>query len=81
MNGAILSPRSTSDQRKLAIQISRTLNEVKQELEQVRQDAKQLVTMTNAQLLAPSSLSLAEDMLKQAQYAYTGQSSPSTKPA
>jgi hypothetical protein len=81
MNGAILSPRSTSDQRKLALQISTALNEVQQELEQVRQDARQLVRMTNAQLLAPSSLSLVEDMLKQAQYAYTGQPSPSTKPA
>jgi eukaryotic-like serine/threonine-protein kinase len=78
MNGAILSPLTQPEQRTLAIQINSGLDAVRRSLEQVYQDAKRLVHLTNAQLLQPSSLSLVDDLANQAQLAYAGQLDPST---
>lgn len=78
MNGAIQSPQTTPDQRKLAIQINAGLDNVRRLLEAVQHDAKQLLSMSNVQLLQPSSLSILDDLATQAQYAYTGQLNPST---
>jgi eukaryotic-like serine/threonine-protein kinase len=78
MDGAIQSPQTTPDQRKLAIQINMGLDNVKRLLESVLRDAKQLSGMTSIQLLQPSSLSILDDLATQAQYAYTGQLNPST---
>lgn len=78
MDGAIQSPQTTPDQRKLAIQINTGLDNVKRLLEAVLRDAKQLSGMTSIQLLQPSSLSILDDLVNQAQNAYTGQLNPST---
>jgi hypothetical protein len=78
MTGAIQSPQTTQDQRKLAIQINVGLDNVKRLLELAYRDAKELVNMTNTQLLLSSSLSILDDLATQAQYAYTGQLNPST---
>ncbi|MFL5706852.1 MAG: hypothetical protein ACJ8AG_29130, partial [Ktedonobacteraceae bacterium] len=78
INGAVLSPQTTSEQRKLAIQIEGGIDSVKRLLAQVYQDARQLVRLTNAQLLQPSALILLDNMATQAQYAYTGRANPST---
>jgi hypothetical protein len=51
---------------------------VEYRLQLVRQDAKQLVAMTDAQLAQPSTLLLLNDMLTQASYAYSGQFDPTT---
>jgi eukaryotic-like serine/threonine-protein kinase len=78
LNGAILSPQATPAQHQLAVQISTNIDSTRQELTQIYQDAKQLLPLSNAQLLQPSSLALLDQMATQAQDAYTGQSSPST---
>jgi len=78
MDGAIQSLQTTPDQRTLAIRINTGLNQVKLWLEQVYLDAKQLVSMSNAQLLRSSSLTILDDLAEQAQYAYTGQFNLST---
>ena len=78
MVGAIQSPQTTQDQRKLAIQINAGLDNVKRLLESVYRDAKHLVNLINTQLLQSSSLSILDDLATQAQYAYTGQLNPST---
>ena len=47
-------------------------------LQKVRQDAKQLIPMTDAQLLRPPSLSLLDDMVTNADYAFNGRLDPTT---
>jgi len=78
MGGAIESPQTTADQRTLAIQINRGLDREKSVLEQVHQDAKQLLSKDVAQLLQPAALSILNDLANQAQDAYTGHINLST---
>ena len=77
MNGALLAPQTTAGQRQLGLQISRELDSVKNEVVQAAQDARQLVRLTDAQLLQASALTLLDDLATQAQDAYTGQLDPS----
>ncbi len=46
---------------------------MKRLLEAVYRDAKQLVNLNDTQLLQPSSLSILDNLVTQAQDAYTGQ--------
>jgi serine/threonine protein kinase len=78
LNGAVLSPQATSDQRTLAGQIDAAMNKLKDVFRQVHQDAKLLVQMTDRQLLQSSSLSILNDLVMQAQNAYAGQLDPTT---
>lgn len=78
LNGAILSPQATPEQHQLAIQIGKGIDSVRNALIQVYQDARQLVRMTDEQLLQASALTMLDTMATQAQYAYTGQPNPST---
>jgi predicted lipoprotein len=78
LNGAVLSPQATPDQRTLAGQIDAAMNKLKEVFGQVHQDAKLLVQMTDRQLLQSSSLSILNDLVMQAQNAYAGQLDPST---
>ena len=78
LHGLATSPGATTGQKQLAVQIDTALNQVQALLEQIRQDAKQLVMMTDAQLLQPSTLSLLDAMVKQAQDMFVGQFDPST---
>lgn len=78
MAGAIQSPQTTPDQRKLAVQITTRLDGEKPLFEQVRQDAKQLLNMSDSQLLGARALTILNDLATQAQNAYTGQLDPST---
>ncbi len=73
------APGVTADMRMLAIQSRQALREnVQPWLTRVRQDAKQLVQMTDAQLLQPSALLLLDDMVAAANYAFVGRLDPST---
>jgi eukaryotic-like serine/threonine-protein kinase len=73
------APGATADMRTLAIQSQQALREnVQPWLTHVRQDAKQLVQMTDAQLLQPSALLLLDDMVAAANYAFVGRLDPST---
>lgn len=74
--GAVLSPDATPEQRALAGKIHNALDQVRLELTQIQQDAKQLLVMTPAQLNQPSTLSLLDDLVTQCQYAYSGQTDP-----
>ncbi len=78
MAGAIQSPQTTSDQRTLAVEINARLDEEKGMFEQVQRDAKQLLYMSDAQLLGAQALTLLDDLATQAQNAYSGQLDPST---
>jgi hypothetical protein len=76
--GAMLSPDATPSQRQLAAHIHTAIDKVKFWLEQVHQDAKQLVVLTPAQLSLPSTLSMLDDMVTQTQLASSGQNDPLT---
>ena len=78
LNGALLAPQATTDQHRLAVQISGGIDHARRALTSVYQDAKQLLRMSDAQLLQASALTLLDDMATQAQYASTGQPDPST---
>jgi len=75
MAGVIQSQGATSSQRALALQINTAINNVKIWLEQVRQDAEQLLHMQNAQL---SGLAILGDLEAQARYAYAGRTDPAS---
>jgi hypothetical protein len=78
LDGAVLAPDATEGERALAAQIQMAINRVKNSLEQIHQDAKQLLMMAPDQLVQASTLSLVDDMVMQAQFAYTGQFDPQT---
>jgi len=77
MNGALLAPQATAEQRQLGIHISRELDGVKNSVARAAQDARQLVRLTDAHLLQAPALALLDDLATQAQDAYTGQLDPS----
>lgn len=77
INGVALSPSITLEQKQTALQIVKGIDAIKGQLAQVYQDSKQLVRMTDAQLLQTSTLTMLNDLTTQAQYAYTGRPDPS----
>jgi hypothetical protein len=78
LNAIAQAPGVTSDERALTAKINRGLNYLENWLQQLHQDAKQLLSMTNAQLLLPSTLPLLDDLQTNAFYAYVGQINPYT---
>jgi len=72
------SPNVTKDQIALAVEINQATNNVQFWLQQVHKDALQLINLSNAQLLLPSSRSILDDMKTQASFAFTGQIDPAT---
>jgi hypothetical protein len=70
--GAVLSPDATQEQRDQSAQIHIAIDQVKNWLQQIHQDAKQLVAMNSQQLGQPQALSLLDDMVTQAEHAYDG---------
>lgn len=78
MAGAIESPQTTPDQKALAIKINQALDAEISILSQARQDAKQLLVLTKAQLFQPATLTILNDLAAQTQNAYTGPINPTT---
>ncbi|HEX6110182.1 MAG TPA: serine/threonine-protein kinase [Ktedonobacteraceae bacterium] len=78
MAGAIQSPLTTPDQRKLAVQINTRLDNEKRMFEQIQQDAKRLLQMSYTQMLGTQALTILNDLATQAQNAYNGQLDPTT---
>src|SRR5205807_2294099 len=74
LTGVIQSPGSSAQAKALTTQLNKAVSDMKVVLERLRQDAVQLVHMSNAQLQQPAALALAGDMAQQAQEAYAGQS-------
>jgi len=78
LNGVIKAPDATPQMRTLAAEIIEALNNAKTWLQQVRTDARQLIQMNATQLSQPSTLTMLNDMLSNATYAYIGQLNPQT---
>jgi eukaryotic-like serine/threonine-protein kinase len=72
LQGLDTSPGRSPDQHARALQVEAQLAVVGQELEQVRLDAKRLLPLSTAQLLQPSTVSLLDDLSRQASLAYNG---------
>ena len=66
------------DLNTLTSQLNTAVTNVKNSLMQVRQDALQLVHMSDQQLAQPSAQALVGDMALQARNAYAGQPDPVT---
>jgi hypothetical protein len=81
LSALVQAPGISQDKQTLAAQIDQASKDVQARLQQVRQDAKQLVMMTPAQLLSQSTLALLNDMETAASSAYTGQINPTTNTA
>src|SRR5262249_15247514 len=78
LQGLTDSPDATDAQRILASKISNELNKINGHLEQVRQDAKQLINMSDTQIASPTAASLLTDLAGQANSAFVGQLDPVT---
>lgn len=73
LNGVVQAPDATPQMRVLGTQIIEALNNAKTWLQQVRVYAKQLEVMGTTQLSQPSTLTILDNMLQYATYAYIGQ--------
>jgi eukaryotic-like serine/threonine-protein kinase len=78
LNGVVQAPDATHQMRTLATKIIEALNNAKTWLGQVRGYAQQLVKMDAVQLAQPSTLTMLNNMLLDATYAYIGQLDPKT---
>jgi len=78
LSGAVLAPDATATQHALADQIQQGIDRIKTWLENIHQDAKKLLAMDANQLNQPSTLTILDDMVTNAQYAYVGQLDPLT---
>jgi serine/threonine protein kinase len=78
LNGVVQAPDATPHMRTLATQIIEALNNAKTWLQQVRAYAQMLVKMDANQLSQPSTLTMLNNMLSNATYAYIGQLNPAT---
>jgi serine/threonine protein kinase len=78
LNAIAQAPGATPDERKLAAQVNTGMENVGNRLATVRADAKQLLSMTDAQLHSQQALSVLNEMVTQAFYAYVGQLDPTT---
>jgi hypothetical protein len=77
LNALTQSPGVTQEKRLLAAQIDQSINNMQNWLEQVHQDAKQLINTPTAQYNSPASQSILDDMAANALYAFIGRLDPS----
>ena len=66
------SPDATPEQRQIATAVSQQLTVVAAALQHVRQDARQLVALSDVQLEQPAAQSLVDDLVEQTSTAYSG---------
>ncbi len=78
LTGLLNAPNSPLALRKSAATILTAMSNVRVWLEQLHDDARQIVGMTNDQLGKTGSLTLLNDMVDEANYAYAGQTNLST---
>jgi hypothetical protein len=80
LNGLLLASPTppTPELRQQVADIVAQLNNVKSGLTQVRHDALLIMKMSDKQLQQPQNLNLINDMIANANYAYTGQTDPNT---
>ncbi len=73
LNGLLQSGGSTATMHEQIAAIIAVLNNVRSWLQRVREDGRQLLQMSDTQLLQPAALSLINDMIASASNAYAGQ--------
>ena len=78
MAGVLQSQGAAGDLHTLAVQINTAINNVKNWLGQMHQDAIQLLQMSDEQLNQLSALDILSDLESQARDAYAGQTDPVT---
>jgi len=78
LSALIHAPGTAKESHALAAEIDQENNNVQSWLQQVRKDAKKLITMTPAQLVSMPTLSILDDMETAARYAFVGQIDPNT---
>jgi hypothetical protein len=78
LQGLADSSDATDAQRTLAGKIDNELNTINGLLQQVRQDAKQLVNLSNTQIATSAAASLLADLVEKANSAFAGQLDPAT---
>ncbi|MBV9688364.1 MAG: hypothetical protein JO202_01505 [Ktedonobacteraceae bacterium] len=78
LNGLIQASDSNATLRQQSASIIEALNNVRYWLNKVREDALQLARMSDQQLHQPTTLSLLNDMIDNANHAYVGQIDPTT---
>ncbi len=66
------SPEATPEQRQIATVLSQQLTVVAAALQHVRQDARQLVDLSDVQIEQPAAESLVDDLVEQTSTAYSG---------
>ncbi len=76
MQGVVKAPKATSEQKTLAPRIQMEIVQVRAWLEQLHQDALQLLQLPDAQLLQPSIQPQIERMVTLANEVYGGQTTP-----
>ncbi len=72
------SPDATPQQRQITMRITTDLNLVADALGRVQLSAKQLVELSDAQLAQPAALSLLDDLVEEANVAYSGILNPAS---
>ncbi len=78
LTSLVEAPGVSAAQRQTALQLDGALNAVQSDLENARQDAKQLVMLSDSQLQGPRAQSLLNDLVTQTTTAYVGTTDPST---
>jgi transcriptional regulator with XRE-family HTH domain len=78
LHGLVSAPGATSSQQERAGQIEAAINTINAWLEQVRQDARRLIVMTDTQLRQLGALTLLNDLHILATAASSGQTDPVT---
>ena len=72
------SPDATPEQRQIAYQVTADLKLVTDALGRVREAAKQLLLLSDPQLAQPAALFLLDDLVEQANVAYSGMLNPAS---
>ena len=72
------SPGVNADQQALAVSINKAIDNVQFWLQNVHTDAETLIQMPPAQFRQPAATKILDDLFTQANYAFIGQSDPST---
>jgi hypothetical protein len=78
MNGLLQIMNPTPEQRQNIASMVSALNNVTYWLTQVRQNAQQIMKLSDEQLKQPETLALINNMIVNANYAYTGQDDPAS---
>ncbi|WP_376794425.1 hypothetical protein [Thermogemmatispora sp.] len=78
LSGLVNAPGHTGAQQYIATSVDKALQVVRLLMQHIRQDALQLVSMSDAQLRQEKALSLLNDMVINANTAYVGQQDPTT---